>query len=56
MLIAEDEQRIRINSSVSNGYTFLHDHLKGVEFYATRLYVHLKNKGIEEYFFVSDEE
>ena len=56
MLIAEDENKTRRNSGVSNVYTFLHADFKGVEFYAVRQYVHLKKEGIEEDFFFSDEE
>ena len=54
MLIPEEEKKIRINSGVSNVYTFLHADFEGVKFYATRRYVHLTKYGREEHLFVSD--
>ena len=56
VLIAEDENKIRINSGVSNVYRFSHMDFEGVEFYAPRQYVRLKKEIIEEELFVSDEE
>ena len=55
MLIAEDENKTRRNSGVSNVYTFWHADFEGAEFYATRRYVHLTKEGREEDFCVSDE-
>ena len=46
MLIEKDENKIRINSGVSNVYTFLHADFEGVEFYAARRYVHFIKLGI----------
>ena len=56
VLITEDEKMIQINSGISNVYTFLHACFEGVGFYASRRYFHLTKEGIEEDFFVSDEE
>ena len=36
VLIAEEENKIHINSGVSNVYTFSHANFEGVEFYAVR--------------------
>ena len=47
MLLAEDENKIRRNSGVSNVYTFSHANLEGVEFYAARRYVNLTKDGRE---------
>ena len=55
VLIAEAEKTIWINSGVSNVYTFSHAYFEGVKFYAARRYVHLKNEGREEDFFVTKE-
>ena len=55
VLIAEEENKIQINSGVSNVHTFSHACFGGVEFYAARKYVHLTKEGREEDFFVSDE-
>ena len=55
VLIAEDENKIRKNSGVSNVYMFLHANFKGAGFYSKRPYVHLINEVREEYIFVSDE-
>ena len=38
VLIAEDKNKIRINSGVSNVYTFSHADIEGVEFYNIRCY------------------
>ena len=45
MLIAEEENKIHINSGVSNVCMFSHADFKGVEFYAARKYVDLKKEG-----------
>ena len=55
MLIAEEENKIQINSGVINMCMFYHTDFKGVEFYAARKYVDLKKEGREEDFFVRDE-
>ena len=55
VLIAEAENTIKTNSSKSNVYTFLHADFEGVEFYAARQYVDLKNEGREEDFYVRKE-
>ena len=49
-------KKIRINSGVSNVYTFLHEYFEGVEFCAARQYVHSTKEGGEEDLFVSDED
>ena len=56
MLISEAKKRIRINSGVSNVYTFSHADFESVEFYAVMRYVHLTKEGREEAFFVGEEE
>ena len=50
MLITEAENKIWINSSVSNVYTFSHADFSGVEFYSVRRYVHFSREVIEEVF------
>ena len=40
VLIEEDKDKIKRNISVSNIYTFSHADFEGVEFYASRQYVH----------------
>ena len=55
VLTAEAEKTIRRNSGVSNVYTFSHADFEGVEYCATRRYVSLSKKVIEEDLFVSDE-
>ena len=56
VLILEDKKTICRNIGVSNVNTFSHADFKGVEFYATRQYVHLSKDGRGEDFFVSGEE
>ena len=41
VLVAEGENKIRINSSVCNVYTFSHADFEGVDFHAVRRYFHL---------------
>ena len=56
VLIMEEKKKTRINSGVSNVYTFLHAYFEGVEFYTARRYVHLTKDGREEDLFFSDED
>ena len=43
-LIVEDKKTTYKKSSVTNAYMFSHVYVEGVEFYATRSYVHLTNE------------
>ena len=56
LLIAEAEKTIRRNSGGSIVYIFSHADFEGVEFYASRGYVHLTKEVVDEDFFVIDEE